>query len=215
MKYKTKPCEINAMEWTGDNMQEIIQFANTPEKTSIYIVEGVPVIRTLEGDMRANVGDYIIRGLRGEYYPCKPDVFHKKYELLETEVECVKSKYGDNPIYSSDLTKHTYPLGLIGLTSAKGWREIADTYGDAQVFLLIEEMSELTQSLTKYMRYKGKGQPVRKPFYTVMDNITEEFSDVLVMLSQIQYLLDIPTDKVNDIADGKLLRTLKLKSDLS
>ena len=48
-----------------------------------------------------------------------------------------------------------------------------------------------------------------------MDNITEEFSDVLVMLSQIQYLLDIPTDKVNDIADGKLLRTLKLKSDLS
>lgn len=76
-------------------------------------------------------------------------------------------------------------------------------------------MSELTQSLTKYMRYKGKGQPVRKPFYTVMDNITEEFSDVLVMLSQIQYLLDIPTDKVNDIADGKLLRTLKLKSDLS
>lgn len=62
MKYKTKPCEINAMEWTGDNMQEIIQFANTPEKTNIYIVEGVPVIRTLEGDMRANVGDYIIRG---------------------------------------------------------------------------------------------------------------------------------------------------------
>ncbi len=111
-------------------------------------------------------------GLRGEYYPCKPDVFHKKYELLETEVECVKSKYGDNPIYSSDLTKHTYPLELIGLTSAKGWREIADTYGDAQVFLLIEEMSELTQSLTKYMRYKGKGQPVRKPFYTVMDSIT-------------------------------------------
>lgn len=90
--------------------------------------------------------------------PCKPDVFHKKYELLETEVECVKSKYGDNPIYSSDLTKHTYPLELIGLTSAKGWREIADTYGDAQVFLLIEEMSELTQSLTKYMRYKGKGR---------------------------------------------------------
>lgn len=37
----------------------------------------------LEGDMKASIGDYIIRGLRGEYYPCKPDVFHKKYEPCE------------------------------------------------------------------------------------------------------------------------------------
>ena len=38
------------------------------------------VIATLEGDMMASVGDFVIKGLRGEFYPCKPDVFHKKYE---------------------------------------------------------------------------------------------------------------------------------------
>ena len=40
-------------------------------------------IKTLEGDMQASEGDYIIKGLRGEFYPCKPDVFEKKYELSE------------------------------------------------------------------------------------------------------------------------------------
>lgn len=40
-------------------------------------------IKTLEGEMLASDGDYIIKGLRGEFYPCKPDVFHKKYELIE------------------------------------------------------------------------------------------------------------------------------------
>lgn len=41
------------------------------------------IIHTLEGDMKANVGDYIITGLRGEKYPCKPDIFEKSYELVK------------------------------------------------------------------------------------------------------------------------------------
>ncbi len=50
---------------------------------SAIITNGVLIIKTLEGDMVASTGDYIIRGLRGEYYPCKPDVFHAKYEPCE------------------------------------------------------------------------------------------------------------------------------------
>ena len=80
MKFRTKPCEIEAVQWTGENLTEILRFTN---KQNIDITSGVPVIKTLEGDMRATVGDYIIRGLRGEYYPCKPDVFQKKYEPCE------------------------------------------------------------------------------------------------------------------------------------
>ena len=80
MKFRTKPFEIEAVQWTGENLTEILRFTNTQ---NIDITSGVPVIKTLEGDMRANVGDYIIRGLRGEYYPCKPDVFQKKYEPCE------------------------------------------------------------------------------------------------------------------------------------
>ena len=87
MRYRTKPCEIEAVQWEGHNLEEIIKFANGLEK-HIIRVEGLdPVIfiSTLEGDMKASVGDYIIKGLRGEYYPCKPDVFHKKYEPCEQD----------------------------------------------------------------------------------------------------------------------------------
>lgn len=42
-------------------------------------------IDTLEGSMEAEIGDYIIKGVHGEIYPCKPDIFHKTYELIDTE----------------------------------------------------------------------------------------------------------------------------------
>ena len=85
MKFRTKPCEIEAVQWEGDNLDEIVKFTNGLEKHIIRVegLEPVIFISTLEGDMKASVGDYIIRGLRGEYYPCKPDVFQKKYEPCE------------------------------------------------------------------------------------------------------------------------------------
>ena len=82
MRYKTKPCEIEAMKWTGRNVAEIMRFV---KNESAIITNGVLIIKTLEGDMVASTGDYIIRGLRGEYYPCKPDVFQKKYEPCESK----------------------------------------------------------------------------------------------------------------------------------
>lgn len=80
MKFRTKPCEIEATKWTGENVAEIMRFV---KNESAIIINGVLIIKTLEGDMVASTGDYIIRGLRGEYYPCKPDVFHAKYEPCE------------------------------------------------------------------------------------------------------------------------------------
>lgn len=82
-RYRTKPCEIEAIQWTGLNLEEIIDFVGRPFDSTIHS-NGTAyiIITTLEGDMRASVGDYIIKGLRGEFYPCKPDVFVKKYELI-------------------------------------------------------------------------------------------------------------------------------------
>lgn len=80
MRYRTKPCEIDAIQWNGENWEEISHFI---DDGSYMLMRGDLSIMTLEGTMRANVSDYIIRGLRGEYYPCKPDVFEKKYELVE------------------------------------------------------------------------------------------------------------------------------------
>ena len=82
-KYKTKQCEIEALEWNGefDREMSLFVFGNATIKGTEIPYE--MIIHTLEGDMKASVGDFIIKGLQGELYPCKPDVFHKKYELVE------------------------------------------------------------------------------------------------------------------------------------
>ena len=85
-RYRTKPCEIEALpfEDSDESVSALIEFTDgnfEPHGTEEHYEYGI--VKTLEGDMRAEIGDYIIRGLRGEYYPCKPDVFHKKYELVE------------------------------------------------------------------------------------------------------------------------------------
>lgn len=54
------------------------------EYENIVINKGLKII-TLEGTMTANIGDYIIKGVSGEFYPCKPDIFHKTYEKVEEE----------------------------------------------------------------------------------------------------------------------------------
>lgn len=78
-RYKTKPCEIEAIQWTGKNIIELLDWG----KGKILWDDADDLfIDTLEGRMKANINDYIIKGLRGEFYPCKPDVFKKKYEAI-------------------------------------------------------------------------------------------------------------------------------------
>lgn len=79
-KYKTKPCEIEAIQWTGKNIIELLDWGQG--KILWNDVDDL-FIDTLEGRMKADINDYIIKGLRGEFYPCKPDVFEKKYEKIK------------------------------------------------------------------------------------------------------------------------------------
>ena len=79
-RYKTKPCEIEAIQWTGENIIELLDWGQG--KILWNDVDDL-FIDTLEGRMKANINDYIIKGLRGEFYPCKPDVFKKKYERID------------------------------------------------------------------------------------------------------------------------------------
>lgn len=76
--YVTKPVTIEACQWEGGNFKEIEEF--TGENNIVWIESGDLKIATLEGVMTASVQDYVIKGLRGEFYSCKPDVFEKKYE---------------------------------------------------------------------------------------------------------------------------------------
>ena len=97
MKYKTKPCEIEAMIWNGKNKEEIIHFTNNHIKFEVEDNgKDLLFIETLEGTMVADIGDYIVKGLRGEFYSCKPDVFVKKYEQKKDVGEIIREEIKKN-----------------------------------------------------------------------------------------------------------------------
>ena len=84
MKYRKKPVVIEAVKWTGENEAEIGDLSNDATYTFDYSVKPtVLTIDTLEGTHLANVGDFIIRGVKGELYPCKPDIFEMTYEAVD------------------------------------------------------------------------------------------------------------------------------------
>lgn len=84
MKYRKKPIVIEAIQWTGHNKDEIRDFVKKDFSfhTDTQIDDHVDLyIFTLEGNHKAQVGDMIIKGVKGEFYPCKPDIFEMIYEL--------------------------------------------------------------------------------------------------------------------------------------
>lgn len=82
--YRKKPVEIQAIQFTGNNGGDVMDFVR-PNNAIHSVSEGgreVWYVRTLEGTMRISVGDYIIKGVKGEAYPCKPDIFEMTYQEL-------------------------------------------------------------------------------------------------------------------------------------
>lgn len=91
MKYRKKPVIIEAIQFedNSDRIIEIHEFmggdtirVNYEDKDNPYLK-----IETLEGIMKASVGDYIIKGVNGEFYPCKPDIFEKTYKRVIDETD--------------------------------------------------------------------------------------------------------------------------------
>lgn len=76
-RYETLPVIIDAVHLNEDNIEFLKDWADIKVNDNKYYVF------TLEGVMEAQLGDYIIKGLRGEFYPCKYDVFHKKYQEIK------------------------------------------------------------------------------------------------------------------------------------
>lgn len=86
MKYRKKPVVIEAIQFLDDakRISELQEFAGKDLRVD-YSNKDNPVLKidTLEGTMTASVGDYVIKGVNGEFYPCKPDIFEKTYEPAE------------------------------------------------------------------------------------------------------------------------------------
>ena len=86
-KYRKKPVVIEAVQLKDESIIEIINWTtdyinieiDTDENDNIIGM----IIPTLEGAMKASMNDYIIKGIQGEFYPCKPEIFEATYELVE------------------------------------------------------------------------------------------------------------------------------------
>ena len=93
-KYVKKPVVIEAIQWNENNLEEVMQFVgsefkydeNTEYATNKFVYFKTTkrlLIHTLEGTMEVSKGDYIIKGIKGEFYPCKPDIFEASYSECE------------------------------------------------------------------------------------------------------------------------------------
>ena len=94
MKYRKKPVVIEAIQWDGNNLKEVMEFIGSEfsyEENTDYVTNKFNYrkltkklfINTLEGKMEVSEGDYIIKGIKGEFYPCKPDIFINTYDKVE------------------------------------------------------------------------------------------------------------------------------------
>lgn len=88
MKFRKKPVVIEAKQFNGNNAAELIQWAHMglPDLANSIVTrdyENILTIRTLEGYMACIKGDWLIKGVKGEFYPCKPDIFDATYEKVE------------------------------------------------------------------------------------------------------------------------------------
>lgn len=84
MKFRKKPVVIEARQLTVENIESVEAWCKGSIKgTALPREQQVIDIWTLEGEMRADMGDWIIKGIKGEFYPCKPDIFAETYEPAE------------------------------------------------------------------------------------------------------------------------------------
>ena len=98
MLYRKKPVVIEAIQWNENNLEEVMKFIgsefeyyeNTEYATNKFVYFKTTkrlLLHTLEGTMEVSKNDYIIKGVKGEFYPCKPDIFEQTYEKVGDDNE--------------------------------------------------------------------------------------------------------------------------------
>ena len=152
MKYMKKLIIVDAVQRTGNNIEEIKSFLD--ENGGAYtITDNSLVINTLEGDMLASLGDYIIKGIHGEFYPCKPDIFKETYDLVNVEIKG-KVNITDNNntkiIYNKivrdnipEIIKEKHEKAIVKYRVITDKKELIKALCDK----MIEEVNELAKTL--------------------------------------------------------------------
>lgn len=193
-KYVKKPIVIEAIQWWGANYVEMSNFCD-----KCYVAHGELTIQTLEGTLKAEIGDFIIKGIKGEFYPCKEDIFNLTYDLVEEN---------KNPLFQKSLHNTTSNGAKKNVKDIKFW-------GDGDTFKLISKASSEIEGFmksTKAMEIKHIGCVVqvttqqRNPdgSYVISDAVT------FVPNTEIHELLNennevISRKLVNEVISRKLV----------
>ena len=140
MKFRKKPVVIDAIKWTGENQTEVFAFLG--EESLFYMADQNLYIKTLEGTHLASIGDWVIKGIKGEFYPCKPDIFEQTYDFYDADNEIKKT--------------------LINTTASQAKDNVKDIkfWGDGDTFKLISKASSVSEGWmksTKAMEIFGIG----------------------------------------------------------
>ena len=92
--YQKNPIVIEAVQYDGTNQEEITKFTET--RAFLFGKDNAMEIPTSEGNHKCSVGDYVIKGISNEFYPCKPDIFKKTYTEIKKIKEIKKEIKNDN-----------------------------------------------------------------------------------------------------------------------
>lgn len=149
--YVKKPIPVSSIQWTGDNFQSVKLFCTTNDGIVKCFKSGETLwIETREGQLKAVVGDYIIRGIKGEFYPCGEQIFIESYDEFN-EAEFHEFAHKQMPVKS-----------LHNTTSNGARKNVKDIqfWGDGDTFKLISKASSEAEGWmksTKAMQIDGVG----------------------------------------------------------
>ena len=151
-KFRKKPVVIEAIRWSGDNHSDVEVFAQRDLRVTTApgdrLEDRILVIPTLEGDHQARVGDMIIRGVKGELCPCKPDIFDATYEPAD---EAPKGGVHVDLVPLQARSRLYEFRAEIAITPM-----LLELGGERLIRILAQEIGEALQRMNAPQRFEGK-----------------------------------------------------------
>lgn len=194
-KFRKKPVVIEAIQWTGENVAEVAEFLGLSVRPfRIDTVNGTVEISTLEGTMTASKDDYIIKGVQGEFYPCKPDIFEQTYETVS----------GDEFITEVNITE----LLKVAEASEKQYDQVVKQNRDLQAE--IKRLKKKNSYLTEHLEIKKVSKIDSCKFWdTYVFNEENPFNkeNAYKELADYYFLLQVIPELYMKITGGTLSKT--------
>ena len=212
-QYVKKPIPVSALQWTGDNLEEMKAFCTDKNGVEMCLIKFSTSytlkdssshsenhsdlwIKTKEGDLKAQVRDYIMKGIEGEFYPCAESIFLKSYDEFN-EAEFQEFAHKEMPVKSLHNTDTN--------GAKKNVKDIV-FFGDGDMFKLISKASsekEGWMKSTKAMEIKGVGCVIQTTTQQRNPDYSYSLTDAVTFVPncKIEYI----TNEKNEVVSRKLI----------